>query len=411
MRAPADAARHWRMLRELTADLPDTEKNREWANIARLQVLHDGWRQGEVSVQEAEKLFIEGREAAQSDGRTDFVALLTLAYGNVIGMAGRIDEWLRYANEAHALVRDIGSSDLEVMTLTGLVPAADACGDSRTLELLERGIELTGRDPSVGRAGLFFSPYLFFRTFRGRRLAYGARFEESANDILEVLRTVDSHDDAVARMSANTNYIQCKFLSGNYAGALAYGRAAVETADRVGRTFEIAAQTWHGKAAVLEEEWDMAVEILEDCRRRAAEDTSGYRFSDSYLLSHLARAYAGRGDADARSAGEQAVSVARESGAVGFETEAQTAFARALLAIGSVDDAPLIESALARAEECATKAGWLAYLPMVAEERGRLARLRGDEAATDRAMREAHRVYSESGATGHAARLARELGV
>ena len=38
-----------------------------------------------------------------------------------------------------------------------------------------------------------------------------------------------------------------------------------------------------------------------------------------------------------------------------------------------------------------------------------LARLRGDEAARERALRNAHRLYTEMGATGHAERLAKEL--
>ena len=49
------------------------------------------------------------------------------------------------------------------------------------------------------------------------------------------------------------------------------------------------------------------------------------------------------------------------------------------------------------------------YRPQVCEERAELARLRGDEAARARELREALRLYTESGAAGHAERLAREL--
>ncbi len=40
-----------------------------------------------------------------------------------------------------------------------------------------------------------------------------------------------------------------------------------------------------------------------------------------------------------------------------------------------------------------------------------LARLRGDDAARERALRKAHRSFAEMGATGHAERLAKELGL
>ena len=73
------------------------------------------------------------------------------------------------------------------------------------------------------------------------------------------------------------------------------------------------------------------------------------------------------------------------------------------------EDRPAIDAALTRATECVNETGARAYLPMVIEERARLARLTGDDAAAERELREAHRLYEEMGATGHAARLAKEL--
>ncbi len=49
------------------------------------------------------------------------------------------------------------------------------------------------------------------------------------------------------------------------------------------------------------------------------------------------------------------------------------------------------------------------YIPHVHETRARLAHRAGDEAAFERELREAQRLHTEMGATGHAARLAREL--
>ena len=51
------------------------------------------------------------------------------------------------------------------------------------------------------------------------------------------------------------------------------------------------------------------------------------------------------------------------------------------------------------------------YRPQVCEQRAELARLRGDEAAGTRELREAHRLITEIGATGHAERIAKELGL
>ncbi len=48
-------------------------------------------------------------------------------------------------------------------------------------------------------------------------------------------------------------------------------------------------------------------------------------------------------------------------------------------------------------------------LPRIDLEAAELARLRGDDTARERALRSAHRSFTEMGATGHAERVAREL--
>jgi hypothetical protein len=48
--------------------------------------------------------------------------------------------------------------------------------------------------------------------------------------------------------------------------------------------------------------------------------------------------------------------------------------------------------------------------PFILEERAKLARSRGDAAGHERELRESHRLYREMGATGHADRLAPEVG-
>jgi hypothetical protein len=50
------------------------------------------------------------------------------------------------------------------------------------------------------------------------------------------------------------------------------------------------------------------------------------------------------------------------------------------------------------------------YLPFISEERAALAALLGDDAGRARHLRDAHRLFVEIGAAGHAARLARAPG-
>lgn len=69
-----------------------------------------------------------------------------------------------------------------------------------------------------------------------------------------------------------------------------------------------------------------------------------------------------------------------------------------------------IESALARAEQLVESIEGRSLSPRILEQRGRLAAVLGDAPAANRALEEALDLYRAIGATGHAERLARELG-
>ncbi|MBW1687148.1 MAG: hypothetical protein JRS35_19020 [Deltaproteobacteria bacterium] len=70
-----------------------------------------------------------------------------------------------------------------------------------------------------------------------------------------------------------------------------------------------------------------------------------------------------------------------------------------------------VTEALDAARDCVEELGAPAYAPMVLVERARLAQLLRDEDSRETHLRAAHRLYSEMGASGHAARLAEELGL
>ncbi len=90
------------------------------------------------------------------------------------------------------------------------------------------------------------------------------------------------------------------------------------------------------------------------------------------------------------------------------EIPAQMALARALRTRDGLESEGPIAEALERAAELIDELGARVYRPQVCEERAELARLRGDDAARTRELREALRLYTEMGATGHAERVARE---
>ena len=68
-----------------------------------------------------------------------------------------------------------------------------------------------------------------------------------------------------------------------------------------------------------------------------------------------------------------------------------------------------IEAQLRRAKRVIERDGHALMTPFLSEESGHLARLLGDEEGCERHFREAHRLYTEMGAAGHAERAGREL--
>lgn len=70
-----------------------------------------------------------------------------------------------------------------------------------------------------------------------------------------------------------------------------------------------------------------------------------------------------------------------------------------------------IASALDRAEQLVESIAGRSLSPRILEQRGRLAAALGDVLAANRTLREALDLYRAIGATGHAERLATELGL
>jgi hypothetical protein len=83
--------------------------------------------------------------------------------------------------------------------------------------------------------------------------------------------------------------------------------------------------------------------------------------------------------------------------------------ARALLRAPGPAARAEIEAALARALELARETGAKAFEPLVHVELAELAHQSGDQEGRERELSEAHRLFTEIGATGHAERLSAEL--
>jgi tetratricopeptide (TPR) repeat protein len=129
------------------------------------------------------------------------------------------------------------------------------------------------------------------------------------------------------------------------------------------------------------------------------------------VLGLLAEAHLALGErTEAVATAREGIELARVGGCYYYEAQARLVLAAALLATDGVVPRAEIESALERAEQLVESIAARSLSPRILEQRGRLAAACGDAPAAKRALEEALALYRAIGATGHAERLARELG-
>jgi hypothetical protein len=231
---------------------------------------------------------------------------------------------------------------------------------------LERVISLSREHGYVGSLGMA----LFDRV--GRAVLVGAP-GTALTDAEELLRLAEQTGSALLRLQANLALVMAHCLSG--------------TPPDVARFIDEQAESFQESARFS---WSRAVE--------------GLRIASRLLLA------IDRPD-EARPMAERATRACREMGARVSECDSEIILAQALRRTEGTAAAAAIRDALARARELVEETEARLYEPFILEEQARLAQLEGDPAAFDRKLREAHRLFTEIGATGHAQRLAKELGL
>jgi ATP/maltotriose-dependent transcriptional regulator MalT len=166
-----------------------------------------------------------------------------------------------------------------------------------------------------------------------------------------------------------------------------------------------------GIALVANHEWSGAEEAERRALALARESGVGFGVT-AWALCFLAEAKLGQGDPSAAlELADEALADARHSGGRLFEMDALLMRARALLGSEGASCAAEVERTLAEVSALIDKTEARCRSPIVHEISAELEHLRGDEATRGRELQEAHRLFVEIGAAGHAQRLAKELGL
>jgi class 3 adenylate cyclase/tetratricopeptide (TPR) repeat protein len=408
---PTEALAHWRKVRELADALAGSAEGVALGLAARINVLNYGWRLG-ISPEEAKDAFNEGERMAADAGDVRSRVLLLASYGAVRGYTeGAVHEQAKLVRRALALAEESGDPAL-YMVIAPTAYVFSLIGEYREgASLLDRAIELAGGDPTVGAGIVVACPYGYCHSAKGGFML------TALGELAEARRLIE-HGRQLAREYGDTESLGwihlhstvLAYAVGDPQAALDHAREALEIAERIGDAFSrVTAWLVLGWAETLRGEWQLAIDALERSREIAGQRGTAVEM-DGWRLALLGESYLGLGEVErARALVAEGLALSQAQRNPFVEGQASLAMARVLLGSAGPAARPEIQAALARALQLLREADAKGHEPHVHLELAELARQSGDDTGRERELREAHRLFTEIGATGHAERLAAEL--
>jgi tetratricopeptide (TPR) repeat protein len=406
-----EALRHWQRVRTLLDPLPAAAVTCELGLRARTGILSLGWRLG-IDEAEASALLAEGRAPAGWAREPHLLVRLIVGYGAIRLWDGGLDEAIERSEEAVRLADEAGETGCRLAACICLSYAHLLTGRLReALTVADGSLVLARANPEAGMDVLGIVPHVFFLVVRGEALMDMGRLDESAS-------TLERGAELARELQAGEllGWIHCDLAEvlarrGDMRAALDHASRALQLAETVGTSFsQLAARHTLGWVHVHDEQWRAAADSLGRALAVVRETRTGVPL-EPLILAGLSRARLGLGDgAGARVAAEEAIAAAERLGMRAYEIIGRLALAHALTATEGLAAPRAVNDALDRATALVEETGARSWEPWIRIERAALERRRGDEVARQRELREAHRLFTEMGATARAEQAARELG-
>ncbi len=406
----AETLRHWQRVRALLGRVPESPETLALGVLARARMISNGALLGQT--EEAATLFAEGADLAERLGHPESRVMLLNAYGFARFSGGAIEEAFIHISEAVRLADHSGNDLLRFLARAPLTLVLAVRGDLRgALAIADEEETLCGSDPDVGAQMLGFSPYGMTLVHRGLVLTLLGRLADAAQVLERAIALGQVRRDTEVLIAAHAYTAWLSEFAGDAARALRDAHRAVELVEAAtGRMMGLGSAMTFGRALLLNEQWCEAATRLE----QALDDMREHQVAlqvEAFVLADLARAVAALGDyGRARLLADEAVSTAQRQGTY-FEVAARLARAHVQRLSDGAHAAAAIEADLQQAMAVVERTEARVYTPFIHVERAELARLLGDEAAYQRELREAHRLFTAMGATGHAERISRQLSV
>jgi class 3 adenylate cyclase len=405
-----EALRHWDRVRDLLDTLPETPENLAARAAVRAQIMIHLARMGDLEDQ-APTLFREGQELATRSGDPHVLSQILNGFGAVRVFAGAVAEVSDMLLEATQRADETEDIGLRAAVRHSLCASHYFSGRfCECLAVAEQGLGYIRGDLSLGTDRLGFSPGLGLGSWRGLTLIDTGRPREGAAELDRVIELARIHQQLHPVWIAHAQHVFGCMVLGEEAPALAHGREAVDVAERtshqVGRVYSYLSL---GLANVLNRTWRDALGALEHSLAVGRERR--VRVWEGYVLAAMAAAHLGLGDrAKALALVEEASRVSGGLGTGFCDFAVLQSRVSTLREARGGQAAREIEAALGEAAAWIERSGAKSWEPFLQLERAELARLTGDEASREHALREAHRLFVEIGATARADQVAREIG-
>jgi class 3 adenylate cyclase/tetratricopeptide (TPR) repeat protein len=402
--------RHWARVRALLADVPESAETRELGVVARTRMIHNIIFLGDTGVDTA-VLFAEGMAlAARLEGPAPRVILLS-EYGGVPAQAGQMHEGLAHLSEGVALADRSGDPFLRFMARTPYSAYLAVAGRLReTVRIATEAEALCGGDSDFGAEITGFSPYCMSLVARGFAAAFLGHPVDAVEVIERAIGIARRRRDVEAGAWAHTTASAVYELLGDGGAALRQGRQALEMAEASGGPlFRALALGFLAEAHEVAGQWAEASGVAESALAIIRTRRVG-SLAEPECLTVLAHAHLGLGaPARALEAAEEAVARARERCLRVQEIRALLARAHVLIATEGAPARSRVEADLRDAAAVIEATEARVFTPQVHVVRAELARVLGDEATRQRELREAHRLFTEMGATARAEQVVKEL--
>ena len=382
---PAESLRHWRRVRHLASELDPSPEREALASKARLGILSLTWRLG-ISPEETVAIRAESRSDA------DQVRLALYSAGSLMHSGHEREGLERFtaASRAAVAARDPGRALTASM---GVAYANWIAGSlSEAVETIDDALALVAGDPTAGSGLAFVCPLAHAYGHRGQGRGYTGELAQAHQDFDRAIELAREHDDPETESATYANRALLEAEIGDYEAALGHAALGLEIAERSGNVIHIIACTVPATVAnVGAGRFADALAGAQSSLATIREQQIG-RYYEPVLLATIGRSKLALGEVDAAlAAAEEAVAIANARGLATCALSAPIVLAQVLMATGGAGAGERIEAVLARALRVARASGARAFEPQIDRELAALARLRGEDGASDRELADAGR--------------------